>query len=356
MYAVIMAGGGGTRLWPLSRVARPKPFLPLLEGGRSLLEATVERLEPLLPIEDVFVVTDARYEPLVRSTLPDLPARNLVAEPMPRNTAAAVALAAHAIDRAADDVMIVLPADQVVRDGDGLRAALRAAVARAGDGDLVTLGVEPTEPATAYGYVIATGGSTPFAGRPTHRVERFEEKPSRARAEALLASGRASWNAGTFVWRRDALLAGLRRHAADISAPIEAAVTGAFDLASAYEGLRATSIDYALVEPASVEGVVAVVPMAVGWDDLGSWSALKALREAPDGANVIEAPAGSVVDVASERVLVHAEGGRTVVIVGVSDLVIVDTPDALLVCATDAAQDVKAVVDQLRAEGRTELL
>src|SRR5688572_16316061 len=189
MYAVIMAGGGGTRLWPLSRAARPKPFLPLLDGGRSLLEATVERLLPLVEIADVFVVTDARYEPLVRSTLPALAPGNILSEPMARNTAAAVALAAHAIDRAGDEVMVVMPADQVVGDDAGLREALLAAAERAATGDLVTLGVAPTYAATGYGYVLATGGPTPAAGHPTFRVERFEEKPTESRARELLASG-----------------------------------------------------------------------------------------------------------------------------------------------------------------------
>jgi mannose-1-phosphate guanylyltransferase len=369
MYAVIMAGGGGTRLWPLSRAARPKPFLPLLDGGRSLLEATVERLLPIVGIADMFVVTDARYEPLVRSAVPSLPAGNVVSEPMARNTAAAVALAAHAIDRAADDVMVVMPADQVVRDDEGLRRALVAAAERAATGDLVTLGVEPTYPATGYGYVLATGVPTSVAGRPSFRVERFVEKPTEARARDLLASGAAFWNAGTFIWRRDALIAALDRHAPDIADPLaerlwEAPNGRAADgtpwpgdrIASVYETLRATSIDYALMEPASTEGQVAVVPMAVGWDDLGSWSALRALRASSAGGSVIDAPDGTVVDVGSRDVLVRAAGGRLVALVGVSDLVIVDTPDALLVCAPDAAQDVKEVVDRLRAQGHTELI
>jgi mannose-1-phosphate guanylyltransferase len=356
MYAVIMAGGGGTRLWPLSRVAKPKPFLPLLEGGGSLLEATVERLVPLVGLESVYVVSDARYAPLVHATVPELPAANVVAEPMPRNTAAAVALAAHAIDRSGDEVMLVMPADQVVRSTTGLQGALQAAAARAAGGDLVTLGVHPTYPATGYGYVIAAGDPAMLEGHGTYRVERFEEKPTEARALELLASGPAFWNAGTFVWRRDALVAALERHAPDISRPIAAAIAGSGDLGPVYEATRAISIDYALLEPASTEGLVAVVPMAVGWDDLGSWSALRTLRESPDGGNIIDAPAGTVLDVSSDGVLVHADGGRVIALVGVSDLVVVDTSDALLICSPEAAQDVKAVVDQLRADGRSDLL
>ncbi len=187
MYAVIMAGGGGTRLWPLSRTRRPKPFLPLLEGGRCLLEAGVSRLAPLVEPEDVYVVTDARYAEMVREVAPLIPAANIIGEPMGRNTAAAVALVVHAIDRPADDVMVVLPADQAIADEAGFRAALAAAAERAAGGDIVTLGIEPTEPATGYGYILAGGEATEHAGRDTFRVERFEEKPSPERAEQLIA-------------------------------------------------------------------------------------------------------------------------------------------------------------------------
>ena len=196
MYAVIMAGGGGTRLWPLSRDRQPKPFLPLLEGGRCLLAATVDRLSPLIAPADVYVITDARHAGLVRAVAPAIPTANIIGEPVGRNTAAAVALAAEAIDRPGDEVMVVLPADQAIRDESTFRAALAAAAERARDGDLVTLGIEPSEPATGYGYVIASGEAVVRGGRSTYRVARFEEKPDRARAEALIAGGAASWNAG----------------------------------------------------------------------------------------------------------------------------------------------------------------
>jgi mannose-1-phosphate guanylyltransferase len=370
MYAVVMAGGGGTRLWPLSRDRKPKPFLPLLEDGGCLLAATIGRLAPLIGPADVFVVTDMRHAALVREAVPALPLANIIGEPLGRNTAAAVALAAEAIDRPDDEVMVVLPADQAVRDDDAYLAALRAAAERAAGGDMVTLGIEPTEPSTGYGYVVAEGPPQAHAGRPTFRVARFEEKPTPQRAAELIASGAAYWNAGIFVWRRDVLRSGLARHAPDILEPIrerlaaeddDVAGTGApgwpgADLAEAYATLRATSIDYALLEPASVDGRIAVVPASIGWSDLGSWSALRDYRGGEGGMVVsVEEPA-RVIDVDGRGVLVHAAGGRLVALVGLEGVIVVDTPDALLVASADAAQDVKKVVDRLRAEGRTDLL
>jgi mannose-1-phosphate guanylyltransferase len=271
---------------------------------------------------------------------------------MGRNTAAGVEYAAAAIDRAGDDVMVVLPADHRITDEAGFRTALAAAASRAASGDLVTLGITATGPETGYGYVLATGEAALREGVASYRVERFVEKPDVERAQTLLASGRASWNAGIFVWRRDSVSAGLERHAPDIwSAVRDAVAGGAGAVAAAYPSVRSTSIDYALLEPASAEGRVAVVPASVGWSDLGSWSALLG-----SGGTAGDDVAGEVITVGTERALVRADGDRLVVLVGIRDTIVVDTPDAVLVCAADAAQDVKLVVERLLAEGRTDLL
>jgi mannose-1-phosphate guanylyltransferase/mannose-6-phosphate isomerase len=356
VYAVILAGGGGTRLWPLSRVARPKPFLPLA-GERTLLQATVDRVAPLVPATDVHLVADGRYASLVREQLPEVPAGNLVDEPIGRNTAAAVALAAVAIDAPDDAVMAILPADHRIADEAGFRDALAAAADVASDGTFVTLGVQPTGPETGYGYVLARDGERAVGAQEVRAVERFVEKPDRDRAAALIDGGGAYWNAGIFVWRRDAVLAGLAEHAPDILDGVRSSLA-ADDPADAYAGIRSTSIDYALLEPASLQGRVAVVPIDVGWSDLGSWAALHESLADGDGDASVERiePGSDAIDVASSGTLVHAAGGRLVVTVGLRDVVVVDTPDAVLVVDRSRAQDVKRVVDRLAAEGRRDRL
>lgn len=356
MYAVILAGGGGTRLWPLSRPDRPKPFLRLL-GDESLIQRTVARLSPLVEPADVYVVAEERHLPLVREQLPAVPTANLFGEPFGRNTAAAVALAAEAIDRPAGEVMIVLPADAHIADEPGFRAALAAAGELARGGKLVTLGVTPDHPETGYGYVVAAPPAREVAGRPTYDVDRFVEKPSAERAAELIATGLASWNAGIFAWTRGTIRSQLEKHARDIVGPIRTCIPLgselADDLSEKYEIIRATSIDYAVMEPASLEGAVAVVPMAVGWSDLGSWAALRDAwmeRAASTVGGTTLLGTGNRRDVGSTDGLVLA-GDRLVVTIGLHDVIVVDTPDALLVCSADRSQDVRKVAEELAASG-----
>ena len=375
MYAVILAGGGGTRLWPLSRPDRPKPFLPLL-GERTLLRATFERLVPgLLAASDVTVVTDRRYAALVLEELPELDRAQVLGEPTGRNTAAAIAYAAAAIDRPPEDVMLVLPADHLVADEGSFRALLREAAAVAagaapgsGHASLVTLGIQPTGPETGYGYIVAARPRPGAAGAPgvpgasdgriaapdAVTVERFVEKPSAEAAAALLAGPTpVAWNAGIFAWRRDSIRAALEMHAPDILGAVEAGVhacvgdPGALD--AAYATLRATSIDYAVMEPASRVGDVAMLRADVGWSDLGSWAAL---RDALVAEAVAAGEPSGVVgfgvrrDRGSESTLVLG-GSRLVVTIGLRDTIVVDTPDALLVCAADRSQEVRAIAEEL---------
>jgi mannose-1-phosphate guanylyltransferase len=352
VYAVVLAGGIGTRLWPLSTPERPKPFLRLL-GDETLIESAVARLAPLVAPRDVYVVTDRRYLPLASEQLPDIPAANLIGEPTGRNTAAAVALAAEAIDRPADEVMLVLPADAYIADEAGFRGALATAAEVAEHGSLVTLGVRPDRPETGYGYVLARLPAHEVNGWSVFAVERFLEKPTPEQAGDLIATGRANWNAGIFAWTRATIRDHLARHAPEIAGPIRAICASGTDadLTAAYASLRATSIDYAVMEPASLEGAVSVVPMDVGWSDLGSWASLRdawAQRSVAVGAGAASSGCegiGDRRDIGSTGSLVLA-GDRFVATIGLRDVIVVDTPEALLVCAADDCQQVREIAQE----------
>ncbi len=354
MYAVILAGGTGTRLWPLSRRARPKPFLPLL-GEESLFQLTLRRIEPLISAAHAYVVADQQHLGVVAEQAPQLAAARLIGEPFGRNTCAALALAALTIARADDDVMVVLPADHHIADEAAFRKLLGEAARAAQGGALVTLGITPTGPETGYGYI--TGAGQGDAAAASQGVAQFVEKPTRERALELLggASG-AWWNAGIFVWRRDALLAGLERHVPGIVGALRRGLDAGRPLSAIYDELPEISIDHALLEPASLEGKVRVVPADVGWSDVGSWNALHAelARRTPSADRVVHV--GRAEDLGSHDLLVHSSGGRLVVTVGLADTIVVDTPDVVLVCAADRAQDVRAIVDRLTQAKETDHL
>ena len=313
MYAVVMAGGGGTRLHPLSRPERPKPFLPLLEHG-SLLQASVARLAGLT--DDVTIVADRRYESLVREQAPDA---HLLLEPLGRNTAAAIALAALAIDRPEDEVMVVVAADQTVEDVVDFRRVLTTATEHLatgafGIGDpLVTLGIRVDRPAVEYGYLIPDVASgEDIDGTRAYPLLRFEEKPKPARAEELLDMPGVAWNAGIFVWRRRAILAALGRYTGLLQS-LGPMISSAGLLEQAYNAIqRPVSIDYAVMEGAAQDGRVVMAAMDVGWSDLGSWSALLAAIGARGTGAVVQA--GETVEVDEDDLVVRRAAGRLGVI------------------------------------------
>src|SRR5262245_41483250 len=278
MYVVILAGGGGTRLWPLSRPERPKPFLPLL-GDETLLQRTVARVLSLVETpRDVFVVTDRKYGHFVREQVSNV---QLIVEPAGRNTAAAIALAARMIERPDDEVMVVLPADHWIREEDRFRDVIRdasdgLAAARPFDIDLplVTLGIQPTYPSTHYGYLVPEplGGRT-IHGLSAHRLQAFEEKPTEARARELIGLPDVSWNAGMFLWQRGAIRTALEKFT-PLPMLIDNAVGSDLALTNAYDRVTPISIDKAVMEGAASDHRVVMGGMDVGWSDIGNWTAL----------------------------------------------------------------------------------
>jgi mannose-1-phosphate guanylyltransferase len=357
MYIVILAGGSGTRFWPLSRKSSPKQLMSVF-GGKSMLQRTVERVVPLQP-KRIMVVTNALQAAETRRQLEYITGVpvDVIEEPVGRNTAPAIGLAASIIARFdVDGIMAVLPADHYILDEERFRETLRKGKSVAQTGALVTLGITPTRPETGYGYIEATTncGDQPAA------VARFVEKPALQRAMEFLATGRFYWNSGMFVWGACDILDQIKLYMPELSGAL-AKLTFEQDLweisdlkpqiTEIYAGLKGESIDFGVMEKAEN---VQVIPASFGWSDVGSWSALPEVMEADQEGHVVISAQGSV-SVGSKGCLAYG-GGKMVAFVGVQDLVVVDTPDALLVCAKSSAQDVKKVVEELERRGLAEYL
>jgi mannose-1-phosphate guanylyltransferase len=359
LYAVIPAGGSGTRLWPLSRAGHPKFLHPLTGTEASLLQATVERLAPLSDPEHVFVVTGVAHAAAVSRQLAGVPEDNILVEPSPRDSCAAIALAAAVIARREPEaIMGSFAADHLIADGPAFIEVIRRAMRGAADGLLMTLGITPTRPETGYGYVQC-GGPTGDAG--VLAVEEFKEKPSYEVAEGYVKSGNYLWNAGMFVWRVDTFLTELARQQPQLAAGVSR-IAQAWDsagreevLGEVWPTLPRISVDYAVMEGAATVGRVGTVPGDFGWNDVGDFHTLGEVLAADAAGNVIVgkdalAKPGVLLREA-EGLVVVPNSGRLVAALGVADLIIVDTPDAVLVCPRDRAQEVKHLVDELKELG-----
>lgn len=352
LFPVIMAGGSGSRLWPLSRQLNPKQFLPLVDTEQSMLQATIQRLEGL-DVARPYLICNEQHRFLAAEQLRqlDIKQARIFLEPIGRNTAPAIALAAlQALQEADDPILLVLAADHLIQDVPAFHASIRAALPLAANGKLVTFGIVPTHPETGYGYIekvdhVADGGFT---------VSRFVEKPDLATAGDYLSSGNFLWNSGMFMFRARRYLQELERFQPEIFTACRVALEGGkqdMDFirvdADAFASCPEDSIDYAVMEK-TTDAVV--VPLDAGWSDIGSWSALWDVGSKDEDGNVFK---GDVIGNATHNTYVHAES-RLVATVGIDDLVIIETKDAVLVANRETVQDVKKIVERIKADARHE--
>jgi mannose-1-phosphate guanylyltransferase len=354
-YAVIMAGGGGTRLWPVSRRDRPKQSIPLI-SKESLFQTTVRRLDGLIPTERIFVVTVDEQAAELRQQAPELPFENFLLEPAPRGTASVVGLAAAILhQRDPQAVMAILPSDHYIRDRDLFHYILRVAADVAQKDYLVTLGIAPTFAATGYGYIQRGAPLAENFNYPVYTVSRFKEKPDEAAARTMLYSGDHSWNSGMFIWKTErilneftaqmpALQTALNQIVADWDTPARAET-----LNTHWMGLKNETIDYGIMEHAER---VAVIPAAgLEWSDIGSWDALFDVILSDKDGNVIVS--GELLSLDTHGSLLYGnDDGRLFVTIGLDNIILVDTGDVLLACHRDRAQEVRLVVEKLKSEGR----
>ena len=341
---VLLAGGGGTRFWPLSTPARPKQFLTELTG-RSLFQQAVERARLLAPPDRIFILTNQAFAALVAEQAPEIPSANVVLEPLRRDTAAALVLGALLVEHLAPGhIMVAMPSDHLIGPLDAFQATLHSAVTAARDGGLGTIGITPAYPATGYGYLLAA--KRPQALEPMP-VEKFVEKPDRARAEQYVASGRYFWNSGMFVWRAAELLEAAKRLAPAVYGPLadlgKSFATPAFpaELRRAFEAVQPISIDYAVMENSSN---VWLVPAAFRWSDVGGWSAALELLPAAANGNHVRGPA-VLHDVADSVVL--TDDDHPVLVAGLTGVVVVHGPGGILVCPRDRVDQIKPLVEQI---------
>ena len=354
-YAVVMAGGAGTRFWPLSRRKHPKQLLEFFGRG-TLLEQTVTRLQPLIPTRHTYVFTNQTICNEVRRRLPGIPASQVVAEPAGRNTAPTLGVAAHeVIKRDPNGLMIVLPSDQVITRPARFRQCLRAACQVASvEGRSVVMGLKPWRPETGFGYVRLGKRERPVSGQGIFRVEKFTEKPLLEVARRYVKSGRYLWNGGIFVWRASTLLENLQRHQPRMAKQL-AAIAAAGGTANRrafrrlFPKLEKVSIDYAVMEKISE---IFAVAADIGWNDVGSWAVVRELSRKDKDGNV--RPRGSLCLYSRDNLIVSSKA--FVVTVGIHNLAIVETADALLVCACDRSQGVGKAVQELERLGLHDLL
>jgi len=348
-YALIMAGGGGTRLWPLSRKHRPKQVLPLTEE-RTMIQITVERLYSLLPPEHIFIVAGPDLAEGLHMNVPQISADNFIIEPEPRDSGPAAGLGTFMIaERDPEAVIAVLSADHHIAQEERFLDSLRCAEHFARKGQIVTLGINPSFPATGFGYIKRGEPVGEFDGTTVYRSEGFHEKPDAATAAAFVQSGLYSWNAGMFIWRADQAIREFTRQQPNMARDLLSIATsnGHGNADMTWKNIDKISLDYAIMENA--ENVV-VIPVDMGWSDVGTWGTLFEVLAKNDDGNATRSTHSAHIQIDTHHTLLVSD--RMVVTIGVDDLVIVDTEDVLLVCHRDRAQDVRNIVARLREQGK----
>jgi mannose-1-phosphate guanylyltransferase len=351
MFAVIMAGGNGARFWPRSRDKMPKHLLDI-SSERTMIRETVDRIRPLVPAERTLIVTGKSHAAELIRQLPEIPPENILIEPIGRNTAPCIGLAAlHILRRVPDAVMLVLPSDHRIGDEAAFLRIIQTAAGAASQGDsLVTIGIRPTGPETGYGYIeqgepFSSGGADEI-----FRVRSIREKPPREQAESFLAQGGFSWNSGMFVWKASTVMNAIGRFLPDLHRGLlqirEALGTDREEavVRAVYKEQKAVSIDYGVMEKAKD---VLVIPGTFGWSDLGSWDAMWEISDKDENGNVVR---GEFIGVDAVDSLIHSTG-KLVALVGAKDLLVVETNDALLICRRGRSQDVRKIVETLEKKG-----
>jgi len=358
-YAVIMAGGGGTRLWPLSRQARPKQMLRL-GGDRTLFQMAIDRLDGVFPPERILIVTVAEQAVQLQAQCPQIPKDNFLLEPLPRGTASVVGLAAVVIQqRDPDATMAVLTADHFIENVPYFRKLILAAYNLAQDGYLVTLGIKPTFASTGYGYVQRGEPLGAYADFQAYRVVKFKEKPDEETAKLFLQKGDHDWNSGMFVWRIDRIMQEFQEWMPELTADLTK-IAGSWSgdgrfsvIQSVWPAIKPETIDYGIMEKANQ---VAVLPaMELGWNDVGSWDSLFDVLKTDDNGNINLGAKYLGLDTKSTLVCAD-QSDRLIVTIGVRDLIIVDTGDAILICPRDEAQKVRQLVNYLKEHGPSDYL
>ena len=352
--ALIMAGGRGERFWPRSRKDLPKQFLCLTDDGKSMIQLTVERIQSLVDIEDVYIATNKNYKKLVMEQLPNLPEENILCEPVGRNTAPCIGLGAvHIAKKYGDAIMMVLPSDHLIKHNKMFVRTLKDAIKIAeNDTNLVTLGITPTYPETGYGYIKFDEEETSGTG---YAVDRFVEKPNYELAKEYLNSGEYLWNSGMFVWKVSSILSNMEKFMPDTMKGLEiikqSIGTDAQEevLEKEFVNLESVSVDYGIMEKAEN---IYIIPGAFGWDDVGSWNAVERIKQTNEFGNTVT---GNVITIDTKNCIIEGHE-KLIATVGLENLVIVDTKDATLICNKNSTGDIKKILENLKICNRTEYI